>query len=127
MAKQIINPPRWRRRAATPTPSRRAGRRYSSRARSPSTPQASWSARATSPRKTEQAFKNLRTVVEACGGTHGRHRQDHRLRHRPGYRPAIAAARQKHFKGAYPASTYLVVSALAVPQLLVEVEAVAMI
>lgn len=44
------------------------------------------------------------------------------------YRPAVAAACQRYFKeGEYPASTYLVVSALAVPQLLVEVEAVAMI
>ena len=44
------------------------------------------------------------------------------------YRPAVVAARNRHFKeGRYPASTYLVVTALAVPQLLVEIEAVAMI
>ena len=43
------------------------------------------------------------------------------------YRSAVVAARQRHFKeGQYPASTYVVISALAVPQLLVEVEAVAM-
>jgi enamine deaminase RidA (YjgF/YER057c/UK114 family) len=46
----------------------------------------------------------------------------------PSYRPAVAAARLKWFKeGEWPASTYLVVSALAVPTMLVEIEAVAMI
>jgi len=44
------------------------------------------------------------------------------------YRPAVVAARQRHFQeGRYPASTYVVVSVLALPQLLVEIEAVAMI
>ena len=76
----------------------------------------------------EQAFQNLRTVVEACGG-----RMDDIVKITifvtdASFRPAVAAARQRHFaKGAYPASTYLVVSGLAVPQLLVEVEAVAML
>ena len=41
---------------------------------------------------------------------------------------AISAARQRHFKdGHFPASTYVVISALAAPQFLVEIEAVAMI
>ncbi len=76
----------------------------------------------------EQAFQNLRIVVEACGGS-----MDDIVKLTiyvtdAAYRPAIAAARQRHFKeGQYPASTYVVISALAVPQLLVEVEAVAMI
>jgi enamine deaminase RidA (YjgF/YER057c/UK114 family) len=65
----------------------------------------------------EQVFANLRTVVGACGGS-----LDDIVK------ITIAAARQKHFKeGQYPASTYLVVAGLAVPQLLVEIEAVAMI
>jgi enamine deaminase RidA (YjgF/YER057c/UK114 family) len=46
----------------------------------------------------------------------------------PTFRPAVAAARQRHFTdGAYPGSTYLVVAGLAMPQLLVEVEAVAVL
>lgn len=78
--------------------------------------------------QTEQAFKNLRTVVEACGGTLDDIVKITVFVTDPSYRPAVAAARQKHFtEGQYPASTYLVVSALAVPQLLVEIEAVAMI
>lgn len=78
--------------------------------------------------QTEQVFKNLRSVVEACGGTMDDIVKITVFVTDPAYRPAIAAARQKHFReGQFPASTYLVVSALAVPQLLVEIEAVAML
>ncbi|HTY18030.1 MAG TPA: RidA family protein [Myxococcota bacterium] len=78
--------------------------------------------------QTEQVFRNLRTVVEACGGTLDDIVKINVYVTDAAYRPAIAAARQRHWKeGQYPASTYVVVSALAVPQLLVEIEAVAMI
>jgi enamine deaminase RidA (YjgF/YER057c/UK114 family) len=78
--------------------------------------------------QTEQVFRNLRTVVEACGGTLDDVVKINIYVTDAAYRPAVAAARQRHFQeGRYPASTYVVVSALAVPQLLVEVEAVAMI
>jgi enamine deaminase RidA (YjgF/YER057c/UK114 family) len=78
--------------------------------------------------QTEQAFQNLRTVVEACGGTIDDIVKITVFVTDAAYRPAVAAARQRFFPaGQYPASTYLVVSALAVPPLLVEVEAVAMI
>jgi len=76
----------------------------------------------------EQAFHNLRTVVEACGGTMDDIVKITVFVTDPVYRSAVVAARQSHFKdGQYPASTYVVVAGLAVPQLLVEVEAVAMI
>ncbi len=78
--------------------------------------------------QTEQVFRNLRTVVEACGGSMADIVKITIFVTDAAYRPAVAAARQKHFAdGHYPASTYLVVSGLAVPQLLVEIEAVAMI
>jgi enamine deaminase RidA (YjgF/YER057c/UK114 family) len=78
--------------------------------------------------QTEQAFQNLRTVVAACGGAMSDIVKITIYVTDPAFRPAVAAARQRHFAdGGYPASTYLVVSALAVPQLLVEVEAVAML
>jgi enamine deaminase RidA (YjgF/YER057c/UK114 family) len=78
--------------------------------------------------QTEQAFQNLRSVVEACGGTIDDIVKITVFVTDAGYRPAVAAARKRFFPaGQYPASTYLVVSALAVPPLLVEVEAVAMI
>ena len=76
----------------------------------------------------EQVFANLRTVVGACGGTLDDVVKITIFVTDASYRPAVAAARQRHFtEGQYPASTYLVVAALAVPQLLVEIEAVAMI
>jgi enamine deaminase RidA (YjgF/YER057c/UK114 family) len=78
--------------------------------------------------QTEQVFRNLRSVVESCGGTLDDIVKINIYVTDAAYRPAVAAARQRHFKeGQYPASTYVVVSALAVPQLLVEIEAVAMI
>lgn len=78
--------------------------------------------------QTEQTFQNLRTVVEASGATMDDIVKLTIFVTDPSYRPAVVAARQRHFKeGAYPASTYLVVAGLAVPQLLVEVEAVAVV
>jgi len=78
--------------------------------------------------QTEQVFRNLRSVVEAAGGTLDDIVKITIFVTDAGYRPAVAAARQRHFReDAYPASTYLVVSALAVPDLLVEIEAVAMV
>lgn len=75
-----------------------------------------------------QVFANLRTVVQACGGTLDDIVKLNIYVTDAAYRPAVAAARLQHFKdGQYPASTYVVVSALAVPSLLVEIEAVAMI
>jgi len=76
----------------------------------------------------EQVFQNLRTVVTACGGSMDDVAKITIYVTDAAYRPAVAAARQRHFaEGQYPASTYLVISGLAVPQLLVEIEAVAMI
>ena len=76
----------------------------------------------------EQAFQNLRTVVQACGGTMDDIVKINIYVTDAAHRPAVVAARQQHFsEGHCPASTYVVISALAVPQLLVEVEAVAMI
>ena len=78
--------------------------------------------------QTEQIFKNLQAVVEGCGGTLDDVVKITIFVTDPSYRPAVAAARLKWFKeGQWPASTYLVVSALAVPTMLVEIEAVAVI
>lgn len=78
--------------------------------------------------QTEQVLKNLQAVVEAAGGTLDDIVKITIFVTDPSYRPAVAAARLKWFKeGQWPASTYLVVSALAVPTMLVEIEAVAMI
>ena len=76
----------------------------------------------------EQVFRNLRTVVEACGGTMEDIVKLTVYTTDLAYRPAIAEARTRHFPdGQYPASTFLVISSLAQAQFLVEIEAVAMI
>jgi enamine deaminase RidA (YjgF/YER057c/UK114 family) len=76
----------------------------------------------------EQAFQNLRTVVTASGGTMDDIVKITYYVTDAAFRPAVTAARQRHFPdGQFPASTYLVIAGLAVPQLLVEIEAVAMI
>lgn len=78
--------------------------------------------------QTEQVFRNLRTVVEAGGGTLADVVKLNIYVTDAAWRPAVVAARQRWFEeGRYPASTYVVVSALALPELLVEIEAVAMI
>lgn len=78
--------------------------------------------------QTDQVFQNLKAVVEACGGTTADIVKITVFVTDLKYRPAIAEARQKYFPdGVYPASTFLVVSSLATPQFLVEIEAVAMI
>ncbi len=76
----------------------------------------------------EQIFDNLRRVLAACGGTLRDVVKLNVFVTDPSHRPAITQARLRHFApGEAPASTYLVVSALALPQLLVEIEAIAVI
>jgi enamine deaminase RidA (YjgF/YER057c/UK114 family) len=76
----------------------------------------------------EQVFQNLKTVVEACGGGIEDIVKLNIYATSPEQRPAIAAARQRWFPdGQYPASTYVVVAALAAPVFLVEIEAVAIL
>jgi enamine deaminase RidA (YjgF/YER057c/UK114 family) len=76
----------------------------------------------------DQVMANLRAVVAACGGTLDDIVKITIFTTDLAHRPAIAAARNRHFgTGDYPASTFLVVSSLADPRFLVEIEAVAMI
>jgi 2-iminobutanoate/2-iminopropanoate deaminase len=77
----------------------------------------------------EQVFANLKAVLEAAGSGLDRIGKITVFTVKPEYRPAIAEVREKAFAqiGHYPASTYVVVSQLAVPDWLVEVEAIAMV
>ncbi|MDX2168976.1 MAG: RidA family protein [Deltaproteobacteria bacterium] len=78
--------------------------------------------------QTEQVFANLRSIVEAAGGTLADIVKLTIYVTDAAYRPAIVAARNKYFTGGEPpASTYLVISGLALPQLLVEIEAIAVV
>ena len=128
MSKQIINPPQMS-----------APRGYSHAVKKTGTPvyisgQVAIDARAQlvgendATAQVEQVFRNLRTVVEASGGTLDDIVKLNVYVTDAAYRSAVVAARNRHFKeGRYPASTYVVVTALAVPQLLVEIEAVAIV
>lgn len=79
-------------------------------------------------RQTEQALQNLRTVLAACGGTLDDVVKITVFTTDLAHRPAIGAARAAAFRaGEMPASTFVVVSSLADPRFLVEIEAVAMI
>lgn len=76
----------------------------------------------------DQVFNNLKAVVIAAGGSMDDIVKTTVFVTDLAFRPAVAAARKKHFRpGRYPASTFLVVSSLATPDFLVEIEAVAMI
>lgn len=77
--------------------------------------------------QTEQVFANLKAVLEAGGSSLDRVGKITVYTVKPEYRPAIAEIREKVFSavGHYPASTYVVISALAVPDWLVEIEAIA--
>ena len=75
-----------------------------------------------------QVFLNVRTVVNACGGSMDDIVKINVYTMDLSYRPAIAEARLKHFRNGFmPASTFVVVTSLADPRMLVEIEAVAML
>ncbi len=74
------------------------------------------------------ALSSLQRVVEACGGTLADIVKITVFTTDLAHRAAIGAARNEFFPaGEMPASTFLVVSSLADPRYLVEIEAVAMI
>lgn len=77
--------------------------------------------------QTEQVFKNLKAVLEAAGSGLDKVGKVLVLTTKLEYRPIIHEVRSRVFKeaGHLPASTLAVVSSLADPEWLVEIEAVA--
>jgi 2-iminobutanoate/2-iminopropanoate deaminase len=75
----------------------------------------------------EQVFTNLKHVVEAAGGTLADIAKITIYTTNRAYRPAIADVRGRHFPSDPPASTFLVITSLAEPGFLLEVEAVAVL
>ncbi|HXG35731.1 MAG TPA: RidA family protein [Dehalococcoidia bacterium] len=74
----------------------------------------------------EQVFANLKTVVEAAGGTLDDFVKITIFTTDIGYRPVIAEVRSRYFKAdALPASTLVQIPALADPEFLLEIEAIA--
>ncbi len=74
-----------------------------------------------------QVYANLKAVVEAAGGTLGDIVKLNTFTTSLAYRPAIAEARAKYWQSDWPASTFVVISSLAGPDFLVEIEAVAVL
>jgi enamine deaminase RidA (YjgF/YER057c/UK114 family) len=75
----------------------------------------------------EQVYRNIRGVVEAAGGSMADIVKITIYTTDLAYRTAIGAARERHLAEPKPASTFLVISSLAQPGFLVEIEAVAII
>jgi 2-iminobutanoate/2-iminopropanoate deaminase len=75
----------------------------------------------------EQIFENLRLVLEAAGSGLGQVGKLTVLALSVDARPAIAEVRKRLWEsfGYFPASTFTVVSALAMPEIAVEIEAIA--
>ena len=75
-----------------------------------------------------QVWKNIQSVLAGCGATLENIVKLTTYAVDARYIQAIGAERRKLFKeGEFPASTFLVVAALAQPELLVEIEAIAMV
>ena len=78
--------------------------------------------------QTEQVFENLRRVLEAAGSGLDLVGKVTVFTTRLEYRPVIHEVRSKIFGpiGHYPASTLAVVTSLAQPEFLIEIEAIAL-
>jgi 2-iminobutanoate/2-iminopropanoate deaminase len=76
----------------------------------------------------EQVWKNIETVLADCGATLENIVKLTTYATDVRYMQAIGSHRRKLFKdGEFPGSTFLVVTALARPELLVEIEAIALV
>ncbi|MEJ8567945.1 RidA family protein [Elongatibacter sediminis] len=75
----------------------------------------------------EQTFKNLRLVLEAAGSSLERVFKVTIYLTDMQYFPRILDLRKKHFTPPWPADTIVEVQALALPDLMIEIEAIAVI
>ena len=74
-----------------------------------------------------QCFKNLEAIVRHFGGALDNIVKTTTYITNWGFRPLVAAARDRIFSAPYPANTLVVISALASPDYLVEIEAIAVL
>jgi enamine deaminase RidA (YjgF/YER057c/UK114 family) len=77
-------------------------------------------------KQAEQVFENLKACLAEAGATFADVTKTTTLvvNYQPEYRQVIAAARQKFYGDAAPASTLIGVQALARPEFMIEIEAV---
>ena len=78
-------------------------------------------------RQAEQVFENLRAVLEAAGGTFDNLVMTTTFLTDIRYRAAFGEVRSRYYRGEGPASTLVVVQSLANPDLLVEVDGIAVL
>ena len=74
-----------------------------------------------------EAFRALKSLVESAGGTMANVVKINTYVTDIRYRPDLAPVRQEFFSGKSPASTLVEVSALAHPDWLIEIEAIAVL
>jgi 2-iminobutanoate/2-iminopropanoate deaminase len=75
----------------------------------------------------EQCLRNIQAIVEHFGGTLAHVVKITTYITNWNFRPLVAGPRDRMFAPPYPASTLVVVSGLAAPEFLVEIEAVAVL
>ena len=75
----------------------------------------------------EQCLRNVETIVKHYGGTLENVMKITTYITNWGFRPLVAKPRDRLFSAPYPASTLVVISALASPDFLVEIEAIAVL
>ncbi len=77
--------------------------------------------------QTRQVLENLKAVVEGAGGRMEDIAKTTVYITNVDDRPAVGAVRREFFKGDPPANTLLIISALAAPEFLVEIEAIVLL
>lgn len=75
----------------------------------------------------EQAFDNLRRVLEAGGSSLGQVLKVTIFLTDMANFPKVVGLREKHFRKPYPADTIVEVRSLALPELMIEIEAVGLV
>jgi enamine deaminase RidA (YjgF/YER057c/UK114 family) len=75
----------------------------------------------------EQCYRNIKTIIEYCGGTMDDVVKITQYLTDLAYRPLVAGPRDRYFGTPGPASTLVIVKGLAAPEYLVEIEALAIL
>lgn len=93
----------------------------------PLDPQGNLVGRGDAEAQAEQCFRNIETIVKSFGGSLENVMKTTTFITNWGFRAPVAAARDRIFRAPYPANTLVVISALASPDYLVEIEAIAVL
>ncbi len=75
----------------------------------------------------EQCYRNIKTIIEYCGGTMDDVVKITQYLTDLSYRPLVAGPRDRYLGTPGPASTLVIVKGLAAPEYLVEIEALAVL